>query len=92
MIADVKHNILEIYFLRHFPLTIDFTSSKLQSHLSQSSFRLVTKLVCNVEFPKPFLVTNEYFEMLERFPNLSRPPNKEKPIKYDVAHDIATTD
>ena len=56
MIADVKHNILEIDFLRHFSLTIDFTSSKLKSHLSQSSFPLVTKLVCHVEFPKPFLV------------------------------------
>ena len=91
VIADVKHNILGIDFLRHFSLTIDFTSSKLKSHLSQSSFPLVTKLVCNVEFPKPFLVTNEYFEMLERFPDLTRPPNKEKSIKHDVVHDIITT-
>ena len=91
MIADVKHNILEIYFLRHFSLAIDFTSSKLKSHLSQSSFPLVTTLVCHVEFPKPFLVTNEYFEMLERFPDLTRPPNKEKPIKHDVVHEIVTT-
>ena len=91
VIADVKHNILGIDFLRHFSLTIDFTSSKLKSHLSQSSFPLVTKLVCNVEFPKPFLVTNKHFEMLERFPDLTRPSNKEKPIKHDVVHDIVTT-
>ena len=91
VIADVKHNILGIDFLRHFSLTIDFTSSKLKSHLSQSSFPLVTKLVGHVEFPKPFLVTNQYFEMLERFPDLTRPPNKEKPIKHDVVHDIVTT-
>ena len=61
------------------------------SHLSQSSFPLVTKLVCHVEFPKPFLVTNVYFEMLERFPDLTRPPNKEKLIKHDVVYDIVTT-
>ena len=91
VIADVKHNILGIDFLRYFSLTIDFTNSKLKSHLLQSSFPLVTKLVCHVEFPKPFLVTNEYFEMLERFPDLTRPPNKEKPIKHDVVHDIVTT-
>ena len=77
--------------MRHFSLTIDFTSSKLKSHLSQSSFPRATKLVCHVEFPKPFLVMNEYFEMLERFPDLMRPPNKEKPIKHDVLHDIVTT-
>ena len=91
VIADVKYNILGIDFLRHFFLTIDFINSKLKSHLSQSSFPLVTKLVCHVEFPKPFLVTNEYFEMLERFPDLTRPPNKEKPIKHDVVHDVVTT-
>ena len=89
--ADVKHNILGIDFLRYFSLTIDFTSSKLKSHLSQSLFPLVTKLVCHVESPKPVLVTNEYFEMLARFPDLTRPPNKEKPIKHDVVHDIVTT-
>ena len=89
MIADVKYNILGIDFLHHFFLTIDFTSSKLKSHLLQSSFPLITKLVCHVEFPKLFLVTNKYFEMLECFPDLTRPPNKEKPIKHDV-HDIVT--
>ena len=36
VIADVKHNILGVDFLRHFSLTIDFTSSQLKSHLSQS--------------------------------------------------------
>ena len=91
VIADVKHNILGIDFLRHFSLTIDFTSSKLNSHLSQSSFPLVIKLVCHVEFSNPFLVTNEYFEMPESFSDLTRPPNKEKPIKHDVVHDIVTT-
>ena len=29
--------------------------------------------------------------MLERFPDLTRLPNKEKPIKHDVVHDIVTT-
>ena len=91
VIADVKHNILGTDFLRHFFLTVDFTNSKLKSHLSQSSFPLVAKLVCHVQFPKPFLVTNEYFEMLERFPDFTRPPNKEKLIKHDIVHDIVTT-
>ena len=45
----------------------------------------------HIEFPKPFLVTNEYFTMLKRFFDLTRPPNKEKPIKHDVVHDIVTT-
>ena len=47
VIADAKHNILGIDFLRPFSLTRDFTSSKLKSHSSQSSFPLVTKLICN---------------------------------------------
>ena len=91
VIAEVKHNILGIDFLRHFSLTIEFASSKLKSHLSQSLFPLVTKLVCHVKFPKPFLVTNEYFETLERFPDLTRPPKKEKLIKHNVVNDIVTT-
>ena len=37
------------------------------------------------------MVTNEHFEMLERFSDLTRPPNKEKPIKHNVVHDIVTT-
>ena len=34
VIADVKHNILAIDFLRHFSLTIDFSSSKLESFVA----------------------------------------------------------
>ena len=91
VIANVKHNIFGIDFLRYFSLTIDFTSSKLKSHLSQSSFPLVTKLDCNMEFSMPFLVTNEYFKMLQRFAEFTSPPSKEKPIKHDVVRDIVTT-
>ena len=50
----------------------------------------LVKQVCSVEIPKPFLVTNDYLRMLQSFPELTKPPNRDKPVKHDVVHEIET--
>ena len=89
IIADVPHNILGIDFLRQNALVVDFANSSLNNSLSKISWSLV-KQVCNVEIPKPFLVTNDYLKMLQSFPELTKPPNRDKPVKHDVVHEIET--
>ena len=89
IIADVPHNILGIDFLRQNALVVVFANSSLNNSLSKISRSLV-KQVCNVEIPKPFLVTNDYLKMLQSFPELTKPPNRDKPVKHDVVHEIET--
>ena len=90
VIADVKHNIVGVDFLKHYALVVNFGRSTLNNCISNSSWNLI-KMVGNVEVPKPYLVTNEYLKMLQGFPELTRPPNKNKLVKHDVVHEIDTT-
>ena len=79
-----------IDFLRQNALEVDFANSSLNNSLSNISLSLV-KQVCRVEIPpKPFLVTNDYLKMLQSFPELIKPPNRDKPVKHDVVHEIET--
>ena len=47
--------------------------------------------VCNVEFPKPFSVINQYLQLLTEYLSLTSPRNGKR-VKHNVAHKIVTTD
>ena len=78
-----------IDFLRQNALVVNFANSSLNNSLSKISWSLV-KQVCSVEIPKPFLVINDYFKMLQSFPELTKPPNRDKRVKHDVVPEIET--
>ena len=78
-----------LIFLRQNALVVDFANLSLNNSLSNISWSLV-KQVCKAEIPKPYLVTNDYLKVLQSFPELTKPPNRDKPVKHDVVHEIET--
>ena len=89
IIADVPHNILGIDFLRQNVLIVDFAKSSFNNSLSNIFWSLV-KQMRSVEIPKPFLVANDYLKKFQSFPELTKPPYRDKPVNRDVVHEIET--
>ena len=90
VIADVNHNILGIDFLKQFGLSLDFQSDILCNNSNDCVAPITKNFVCNVELPKPFLVTNHYLELLAKYPALTAPRNN-KSVEYNVCHKIVVT-
>ena len=49
-----------------------------------------SKLVAHVSALLPYLSNSSYLKLLARYPDLTKPPNKVKPVKHDVVHHIVT--
>ena len=91
IVADVAHNILGIDFIKHFGLSLDFGSNTLLNSDNELVAKITKNTVCNVEFPKPFSVTNQYLQLLTEYLSLTSPRNGKR-VKHNVAHKIVTTD
>ena len=49
-----------------------------------------SKLVAHVNAPLPYLSNSSYLKLLARYPDLTKPPSKEKPVKHNVVNYIVT--
>ena len=90
IVADVAHNILGIDFIKHFGLSLDFGSNALLNSDNELVAKIIKNIVCKVEFPKPFSVTNQYLQLFTEYPSLTSPRNG-KQVKHNVTHKIVTT-
>ena len=88
--ADTMHNILGADFLRHFGFCVDFGSACLRDNRTSSHWLMHSKLVAHVSAPLPYLSNSSYLKLLARYPDLTKPPNKVKPVKHNVVHHIVT--
>ena len=90
VVADTTHNTLGADFSRHFGFCVDFGSACLRDNRTSSHWPMHSKLVAHVSPPLPYLSNSSYLKLLARYPDLTKPPNKVKPVKHNVVHHIVT--
>ena len=94
IITDVKKTILGADFLQHYKLLVDVGNRRIMDTLTQ--LKLQGNRSDEPAVLSPTLLhrtpSNSYEAILSDFPSLTKPYNKEQPIKHDVTHHIKTTD
>lgn len=90
IIADVKQPILGADFLKHFKLMVDISGQKLLDKTTNLS--VIAPLVSYSESPIYAVnVDHPYFELLQKFPDVTKPVSFREPSKHSVYHHIETT-
>ena len=92
IITDVKKAILGADFLQHYKLLVDVGNRWIMDTLTKLKVQGITSdepvlgptLLCRTP-------SNRYEAIVSDFPSLTKPYNKEQPIKHDVTHHIKTT-
>lgn len=90
IIADVKQPILGADFLEHYKLLVDVSERKLLDKVTNLS---VLTSVVNYTEPPLYTVDSEhpYFELLQKYPDVTKPVSFKEPSKHSVYHHIETT-
>ena len=92
IIADVKKAILCADILQHYKLLVDVGNRRVMDTLTQLKVQGITS---DEPVFSPTLLyrtpSNLYEAIQSDFPSLTKPYNKEQPVKHDVTHHIKTT-
>lgn len=89
IVAEVTKPIIGADFLFKFDLLPDLRNKKLLDRVTNLSIK--TSLCrTKTESPLLYLVENEFMSVLKNFPELTREPSFDLPIKHDVVHKIVT--
>lgn len=86
-IADVHHAIIGADFLRHFNLLDDLRSCSLRTHLQVN---VIATSITSFNLVHPPLPSSPFILILQEFPEITRPSNRETPVKHQVVHHIVT--
>lgn len=90
IIADVKQPILGADFLEHYKLLVDMSERKLVDRTT--SLCVIATIVTHSD-PPIFTVDSEhpYFELLQKYSDVTKPVSFREPSKHSVYHHIETT-
>lgn len=89
IIADVSHAILGADFLQHFGLVIDLKNYSIIDSLTTLKVS-GTVSNCGIISPIVAIKNNNFSEILNKFPELTRPHNYREPVVHSTIHYIET--
>ena len=92
MIANGRNPILGADFLNHYGLVVDMCRGRLLDTRSRLS---VQSVISSSPSPSPTLLpkklSNDFTAIMAKFPPITQPCSKDRPIKHDITHHIDTT-
>ena len=91
IIADIKQPIIGADFLIHYSLLADLKSRCLrdmQNRFSYTSYPIIHKTYITLN--RIDTIRNENTELLDQFPELTRPTTKGETVKHGITHNILT--
>lgn len=89
IVASVRRPILGADFIEKFGILVDLKGKKIID--PETNIASYGNLAWdNTPTPKLFTVTNEYSQILSRFPCLTEQPDYNRPVKHNVVHHIVT--
>ena len=92
IVADVKHPILGIDFLRHYALIVDVRRQQLLDAPTQSKVKVTTSSEPSINITLlPRTPANSYEAILHDFPSVIQPFTEQLPVQHNVTHHISTT-
>lgn len=89
IIANVKQPILGADFISHYGLLVDLSSKKLIDSLTQLNV-LATIELCAETSVKTINESHPYHDLLNSFPDLTRPTSFRDPPQHSIVHHIET--
>lgn len=90
VIADVSKPIIGADFLHHYHLIVDLTKQQLVDGTTQLT-TLGEVIECTMPSIKTVCGSTKYHNLLQCFPNLTRPDGMNKTIRHNTLHHIVTT-
>lgn len=93
IIADVTKPIIGVDFLSFYGLLVDCRNHRLLDSLTNLSVDAPPshKKAHELTSIKVFTGNSPYHELLKRFPDITRPAGKERPVMHNTKHHIRTT-
>lgn len=89
IVAEVNQPIIGADFLTQHGLILDFQKRQLTDKLTSLQVNVIAK-DCKVDLPKEQRILGTCVNILEKFPNLTKPPNYLQKVKHSVVHHILT--
>lgn len=90
VVADVVKPIIGADFLAHYGLLVDIRNQRLHDQITQlTSIGEVTE--CEIPSVKTIAGSSPFHELLQRFPDVTRPDGTPKAVKHSTRHHIVTT-
>lgn len=90
VVADVSKPIIGVDFLSHYDLLVDIRNQRLLDGLTQLTIQgQATK--CDIQSVKTVVGTTKYHDLLQEYPEITRPVGVTKDIKHNTKHYIQTT-
>lgn len=89
IIANVTKPIIGVDFLGKYDILVDIKNHKIIDSTTKTSVKGTPfSGICSV--PKFFAIGNDYGNILNEFPNLTKEPDFNMPVKHNVLHHIET--
>ena len=90
IVADVKQPILGADFLIHYNLLVDLSGRCLRDMLTRLAIAATLSSIKPLSLNRIDTTRNEYTELLNQFPELTRPTMKGEIVKHGITHIIVT--
>ena len=90
IVADVKQPILGAYFLIHYYPLVDLSGRCLRDMITKLAISATLSSIKPLSLIRIDSTRNEYTEILNQFPELTRPTTKGKTVKHGITHKIVT--
>ena len=90
IIADIKQPIIGADFLIHYSLLVDLKSRCLRDMRTGLAIPATLSSIKPLSLSRVDTVCNEYTELLDQFPELTRPTTKGETVKHGITHKIVT--
>lgn len=90
VVADVSKPIIGVDFLNHYNLLVDIRNQRLLDGLTQLTVQ-GQAAKCDIQSIKTVVGTTRYHDLLQEYPEITRPVGVIKDIKHNTKHYIQTT-
>ena len=90
IVADVKQPILGADFLIHYNLLVDLSGRCLRDMRTGLAISATLSSIKPLSLNRIDNTCNEYTELLNQFPELTRPATKGETVKHGITHKIVT--
>ena len=90
IVADVKQPILGADFLIHYNLLVDLSGRCLRDMRTGLAIPVTLSSIKPLSLNRIDSIRNEYTELLNQFPELTRPTMKGETVKHGITHKIVT--
>ena len=90
IIADIKQPIIGADFLIHYSLLVDLKGHCLRDMRTSLAIPATLSSIKPLSLNRIDTIRNEYTELLDQFPELTRPTTKSETVKHGITHEMVT--